>query len=201
MAEMLPAPGTAALLQHADWLCQLDRSSALSTDDGPESQRTKPPTQGIVPLAELPAPEALFRGRGVDLFVRDEFGLALAAAEIELVMPAKLRSSVGLVLEHSAQQLFRCSSKEDGSFEFSSFPAVPGSSLRVKPKGFDTYLQPGSMLHDEQHLVTLRRPSVTPTKVSGKVLDEQGAPVEGALVSLGLACTQSASENAELSGW
>jgi protocatechuate 3,4-dioxygenase beta subunit len=133
----------------------------------------------VVEHVVVVAPRIALGGRVVD-----EAGAPLGAAKVRIEPRADLRASIQRVLDAALFVDWTAVSDDRGEFELPEAPAMDGASLVVELEGYDServQLPPASDLALE---IALRRHAPTTRHLIGRVVDERGEPVEGALVAL-----------------
>ena len=126
--------------------------------------------------------------------VVDEFGAPMRGATVGLELPEGFLSRFDAVLDAADDRTWRVETDEDGAFELERAPVVLEARLTAKRDGYVDAsllppLGPGHWLE-----LVLRRPEASEDTLEGRVLDAAGAPVAGALVSLGGLCATTAAD-------
>ncbi|MFN0244841.1 MAG: sigma-70 family RNA polymerase sigma factor [Planctomycetota bacterium] len=116
--------------------------------------------------------------------VRDESGLALRGARIELVLDAAFATRFAHVLDASLERDWRTASDEHGRFDLGAAPWIEDARLRTSLAGFHddfrTLEHAGGALD-----ITLRAIVLPEHHLAGDVRLSSGAPAEGARVAFG----------------
>jgi RNA polymerase sigma-70 factor (ECF subfamily) len=122
--------------------------------------------------------------------VVDEAGRPLAGARVELVVPRDLQRSITRVLAFSSEETFAVRSAADGTFSLAGAPGVEGSTLTAALDGYAPHEDRAPLQSDPALHLVLSRASVEVGAIAGRVVDADGAPLEGAHVAAGWATTR-----------
>jgi len=138
------------------------------------------------------AERVLVAAPAVDLegVVLDELGAPVQGVELRLEPPAGFRARFPAVLDYSARRYWVAISDERGRFFLADSARIDGSTLTSERAGFADGSFPLAFDGLPLRLV-LTRLAGAADDLRGRVVDEQGAPVEGASVACGEAATQS----------
>lgn len=150
-------------------------SELFTTVLAPSWNKDERPSLAVVVVA----PKIAVHGR-----VLDERHAPVAGADISLTIDHTLRSSLGLVLDTAIEVCPQTTSATDGSFEFPVLP-VCNARLVLRAAGFEleNVAVPEQSTFDLE--IVLRRPAEQHVMLRGVVLEPDGRPAEGALVSHG----------------
>ena len=130
------------------------------------------------------APAIALRGKVVD-----PVGVAISEARIELRAPASLRARIGAVLDHSEDVKWIVETDEHGMFELAAAPAIADARLVAHHGEFSALDDPAPQASRDD-LVLILQPQQAQRMLEGVVIDQRGAPVEGASVSMGVDTTK-----------
>lgn len=122
--------------------------------------------------------------------VLDELGAPLQGVELRLEPPAGFRARFPAVLDYSARRFWVAISDEHGRFALPEAARIDGSTLDSERAGFAEGSFPLAFDGLPLRLV-LTRLAGAPDDLRGRVVDERGAPVEGASVACGEAAARS----------
>lgn len=126
------------------------------------------------------APRVRFGGRVVD-----DAGNPLAGVQICVQFNSNLRSHFSTELATSAAGQWRTASSPTGEFAFDAAPAIEGSVAVATLAGYQQAELELPMSDRFDLVLTLRDDGARDSVLRGTVVGSDGAPIEGALVSLG----------------
>lgn len=122
--------------------------------------------------------------------VLDELGAPLQGVELRLEPPAGFRARFPAVLDYSARRYWVAISDERGRFALPEAARIDGSTLDSERAGFAPGSFPLAFDGLPLRLVLTRLPGAQ-DDLRGRVVDAEGAPVEGASVACGEAAARS----------
>ncbi len=117
--------------------------------------------------------------------VVDPAGKPLAGARLELRIPKSLRLAFPQILDASAEIAWIEESGPDGSFRFPDAPRVEGATLEVSQTGYRRLVEAAPLASDPALELVLQPIDAQPGMVYGEVLDQKGAPVAEARITIG----------------
>jgi RNA polymerase sigma-70 factor (ECF subfamily) len=111
----------------------------------------------------------------------------LADAGVALDIPTTFATHFGEIMVATLPRTWQVPADEEGRFELSEVPSIPGASLITVLDGYQSKRTELPASGAEEIVIVLERPQAPETgAVSGQVLDLGGTPVEGARLGLGL---------------
>ena len=117
--------------------------------------------------------------------VVDEQGRSLSGIEVFVRAPRSLRTTLGLITDHSEQLEAFARTGEDGRFEIANAPRIEGRRLFVTRDRPDTEGRSLSVEPETDLRIEFRLEPELAVPVHVLVLDESGSPVAGARVGFG----------------
>ena len=121
-----------------------------------------------------------------------EDGVPVPGAQVEVQVSRRVISSLAGVADQSFEIPWRATSDEHGRFEILSAPAIAGAQIITSCMGFANDFTQAPPKPTLDLRIVLRR--LDRTFPRGEVVDAQGRPVEGALVSCNLSSTRTDTE-------
>lgn len=122
--------------------------------------------------------------------VVDDAGSAIEGALVLIAIPDSLRSQIPVRLDFSGEARLEAKSGAEGNYEFDRALAIRGAVLRVSAKGYVSHEEPAPLTSSAEKLLRLRKLGEPAAVLRGRVVDDRGAPVPGAEVSLGIDTTR-----------
>jgi len=117
--------------------------------------------------------------------VVDPSGAPVAGAELLVRRPDDRLRALGIVLDHASPIDMTARAAADGSFSFSNAAEVLDGLLVASATGFEPWFGPLPEGGDEHLQIVLTPEGTGGELVTGKVVQPDGAPAAGALVSFG----------------
>ena len=165
-------------------------ASVQVADEGLENLfrvRTRVPSQGEVLL--VAAPHRALAGT-----VRDAAGRPIAGARVSLELPLDFRTRFDVPFDAIDLTEWMSATEDDGRFELGRAPLVEGALVRAQLEGYVTASVPAPPFAQADLELVLVPPDLGEWMLAGRVVDPAGAPVAGALVSLGARCATAAAD-------
>jgi RNA polymerase sigma-70 factor (ECF subfamily) len=138
------------------------------------------PQSHIEPVV-VAAPRRTVAGRVVD-----GQGAPIAGAQVLVQMPDDLAARLSIPLDRTENGRWLSRTGADGAFRLPSVPGLVGSTLLASAPAFRPASQPLPPVDDEQLQLVLQRFAYEQGQLDGVVVDPAGAPVAGALVTMGV---------------
>ncbi|QDU65983.1 sigma-70 family RNA polymerase sigma factor [Engelhardtia mirabilis] len=118
--------------------------------------------------------------------VVDVFGTPVGEARLDYRLPSDLTTRVGLDLDSTVERTWQARTDADGRYRLSAVPRVEGALVGVVHTGYAARFLDAPLRSAENFDVVLEPDAMlSPLAIRGRVVDGEGRPVEGALVSLG----------------
>ncbi len=136
--------------------------------------------------AVVVAPATMLRG-----FVVDVQGVPVAGAKVHVQCPEEMRTRIPENLDASEALSWSAQSDVQGSYAFTELPRLLDARLECTHEGFVPFAMALGDALGGPFVITLARPGAQEAAVRGRVVDTNGAPVEGAWVALGVETTKS----------
>ncbi|MEO6709418.1 MAG: sigma-70 family RNA polymerase sigma factor [Planctomycetota bacterium] len=125
--------------------------------------------------------------------VVDPEGKPVADAQVEILLPASVRSGIGAVIDQSFLMAWKISTDERGRFEFEDAPDCTGELCASSPR-FEKASIPIPPQSSYDLLLRLGARAKPKLMLRGIVVDEHGAPVDQAFVGFADRTTRSAAD-------
>ena len=125
------------------------------------------------------------RHRPLSGFVVDEADGPMHGVSVGLELPDGFTARFDAVLDGADDRVWRVETDRDGRFELERVPVVSEALVIARLEGYEpaTLLPPLGPAYGLELMI--RRPESNEDMIEGRVLDLEGTPVSGALVSLG----------------
>ncbi len=137
-------------------------------------------TAAIAPVV-IVAPAVAIGGRVVD-----EFGAAIAAAQVVLQLPEDFDARFPVPLDRAGRQRWQTTSAADGSFAWSRLPRIDGAELLAAAELFAPTHVPLPDRDDDALQLVLHGFHFEAGELQGHVIDARGEPVAAARVAMGV---------------